>query len=65
MKKLFISLLIVAAYNCSAQPKTVAIDIEKADSVVLGKAQLDFAVPDIPAFKAIGADPSSILRLPL
>lgn len=39
-----------------------AISVKKADSLVFGKAQLDFAVPDIPAFKALGVDPSSILR---
>ncbi|HYF30510.1 MAG TPA: hypothetical protein VD993_05290 [Chitinophagaceae bacterium] len=36
--------------------------VKKADSTVLQTVKLDFAVPDIPAFKALGTDPSNILR---
>lgn len=36
--------------------------LKKADSAVLEKVKLNFAVPDIPAFKALGVDPSFILR---
>ena len=32
------------------------------DSLLLDKFLLDFTVPDIPAFKALGTDPSTILR---
>lgn len=38
------------------------IFLRKADSAVLQKVKLNFAVPDIPAFKALGVDPSFILR---
>ena len=33
-----------------------------SDSSVLEKVKLGFAIPDIPAFKALGLDPSNILR---
>ena len=36
--------------------------IKKADTSILSSNILDFAVPDIPAFKALGIDPSNILR---
>jgi hypothetical protein len=32
------------------------------DSTLIEKYLLDFAVPDMPAFKALGTDPSNILR---
>ncbi len=38
------------------------IYIRKADSAILDKVKLDFAVPDMPAFKALGKDPSNLLR---
>jgi hypothetical protein len=36
--------------------------LKKADTNVLSKIKLDFAVPDMPAFKALGNDPSNLLR---
>jgi len=36
--------------------------IKKADTSVLSQIRLDFAVPDMPAFKALGKDPSNLLR---
>lgn len=35
---------------------------KRADSSILNKIKLDFAVPDMPAFKALGKDPSNLLR---
>lgn len=61
-----ILLLLTAAAFAQADMSRLSagrkIDIKKADSIVFGKAQLDFAVPDVPAFKALGIDPSQILR---
>ncbi|RYE00932.1 MAG: hypothetical protein EOP50_02890 [Sphingobacteriales bacterium] len=58
-------LLMTGALRASAQnaPDSMRqVYIFKADSVVLSKVKLDFAVPDIPAFKALDVDPSNILR---
>jgi hypothetical protein len=41
-------------------PKTFYI--EKATQSTVDQVQLDFAVPDNPAFKSLGKDPSNILR---
>lgn len=58
--------LITLCFSATAQDggeeRLKKIVLQKADSVVLGKAKLDFAIPDIPAFKALGVDPSNILR---
>ncbi|HEY0059091.1 MAG TPA: hypothetical protein VGB56_08135, partial [Flavisolibacter sp.] len=67
MKKLlFMAGLLAGATIATAQgtagENLRKIVLQKADSVVLGKARLDFAIPDIPAFKALGVDPSNILR---
>jgi hypothetical protein len=64
MKKIFsLSWLILIAITAFAQDEAEKqIFIKKADSAIVEKVKLDFAVPDIPAFKALGIDPSNILR---
>jgi hypothetical protein len=44
------------------EPDRKQVYLRKADSAVLEKVSLDFAVPDVPAFKILGADPSNLLR---
>lgn len=64
MKKIvYLSLLFfasIAAFSQSGEETQVML--KKADSAVLQKVRLDFSVPDIPAFKSLGVDPSSMLR---
>lgn len=61
MKKTFMILMAVLLLGRSYAQDS-ALTLKRADSTVLGKAVLDFAVPDIPAFKALGIDASNILR---
>jgi|GEM_PF-4708967 len=59
MEKLYRRVLLLAAFSCcclKARPQT------PPDSILLEKFLLDFTVPDMPAFKALGTDPSDILR---
>jgi hypothetical protein len=60
MKKCLIAMGFLIPAFAGAQDKDVFI--KKADSAVLETVKLGFAVPDIPAFKALGLDPSNILR---
>ena len=67
MKTTFIACLVIACMSCmpaTAQDPAAIKNyyVKKADSSVLQTVKLDFAVPDIPAFKALGTDPSNILR---
>ncbi len=62
MKKVFFLVLFGSHLACYSQNDKDSIFIKKADSAVLEKVKLGFAVPDIPAFKALGLDPSNILR---
>jgi hypothetical protein len=62
MKKVFFLLLTIYQVNCFSQNVKDSVFIKIADSSVLQKVRLGFAVPDIPAFKALGLDPSNILR---
>ncbi len=58
MKKISLIIGLVVAVNLAfTQEKIEILDNYKVDSLLL-----DFAVPDIPAFKALGTDPSDILR---
>ncbi len=65
-----VSLLLAAAMPCLGQGTaldTTKTGISKKDAVALGgmKAsdlKVDFAVPDMPAFQALGVDPTDILR---
>jgi hypothetical protein len=59
MKKYFIIIAFLTPSTLIAQDE---LFIKKADSSVLENVKLGFAVPDIPAFKALGLDPSNILR---
>ncbi len=51
-------------YLTSAQdePNMQEIFVKKADTAVLNQVKLDFSVPDMPVFKALGKDPSNLLR---
>ena len=54
MKKtnyLLLLVLLVCALSCHAQ-----------NQETIGQNKLNFAVPDLPAFKALGSEPSNILR---
>ena len=62
MKKIFFILLFSLHLVCFSQSDKDSFVLKKADSAVLEKVKLGFAVPDIPAFKALGLDPSNILR---
>lgn len=62
MKKVFFLLLVSYQATCFSQNIKDSVFIKMADSLVLQKVKLGFAVPDIPAFKALGLDPSNILR---
>lgn len=59
----FLLLPIACLFYFSTQAQDENFTIKSSgDSTILGKTVLDFAVPDIPAFKALGIDPSNILR---
>jgi len=60
MRKFFILFSFLVPSTVIAQQKELFI--KKADSSILESVKLGFAVPDIPAFKALGLDPSNILR---
>lgn len=69
MKKIYflfipLSVMLVPARAQEAELSKGHIDTLKIliSKTLNEKIRLDFAVPDIPAFKAIGADPSQILR---
>src|ERR1700748_2857962 len=61
MKKYCTLLMLVVSVVTHAQVGD-SVFIHRADSDVLQTMKLGFAVPDIPAFKALGLDPSNILR---
>jgi hypothetical protein len=70
LRSITVFLLIVAAMPCLGQGTaldTTKTGLSKADAVALGgiktsDIKVDFAVPDIPAFRALGVDPTDILR---
>ncbi|HMI77779.1 MAG TPA: hypothetical protein VK484_03255 [Ferruginibacter sp.] len=41
---------------------TFIVKSQDIDSITLSKLKLNFAVPDMPAFKTLGTDPSNLLR---
>jgi hypothetical protein len=57
MKKLILILFIISCHNC-------LLHGQDTDSLKfpLDKMKVNFAVPDIPAFKSLGIEPSTILR---
>jgi hypothetical protein len=59
---ILISSSILAQPDPSEAQKQKALVIKKVDSSLMEKGPLNFAVPDVPAFKLLGADPSNILR---
>lgn len=62
MKKFIILIFTIFFTNSLfAQVDTSRIKVIK-DSLLNGKTNLNFAVPDAPAFKALGTDPSDVLR---
>ena len=64
MKKvIYLFLFFVASKGAVSQQDTLTkLVLLKARTAVLEKVKLDFSVPDVPAFKALGVDPSNILR---
>lgn len=66
MKKQFIIFLLFALSTtvamAQADPDTKELALKRASSNVLDQVKLDFSVPDMPAFKALGKDPSNLLR---
>jgi hypothetical protein len=57
MKKIHL-LLLFGLFILGGASRTIA----QQDSTLMERFLLDFSVPDMPAFKALGTDPSSILR---
>lgn len=55
MKKLIQLILIVVLQD-------TALKAQDVDSLTLSKLKLNFVVPDMPAFKALGTEPSNLLR---
>ena len=67
MRTIIVACTVICALCCmraaAQDPNTIkTFYIKKADTSILESINLDFAVPDIPAFKALGIDPSNILR---
>ena len=55
MKKIFFGLACLTIYLTNLKAQNV-------DSITLSKLKLNFVVPDMPAFKSLGSDPSNLLR---
>lgn len=66
MKKLIaviLTLISITLVSQNAQARIIElVKGERKDSDLAGDYRVDFAVPDVPAFSIIGADPSNILR---
>src|SRR5687768_13560581 len=56
MERKFVVILLIVSFALSTG---VA---QKPDSTFTERYLLDFVIPDMPAFKALGTDPSDILR---
>jgi hypothetical protein len=54
MRNLSIAILLAFAAQC--------VEAQAPDTVLTNRFLLNFSVPDMPAFKALGTDPSNILR---
>jgi hypothetical protein len=63
MKKIILLIVLWIFINGSKAQDSDSIYLKTAaDSLINLKTRINFAVPDLPAFKALGIDPSNILR---